>query len=386
MKRIKPLPIFLLTINIAKFYSFWFIFVLFQKLLHMYQPTKKQNNILFLFCSILATLFCNSTFAQQPLKVIDYIDKYKSIAIEEQKRTGVPAAITLAQGIHESGFGNGDLAKRSNNHFGIKCKSTWTGAVAYHDDDEAQECFRAYDSEYESYRDHSDFLKNNQRYAFLFELNPADYKGWSNGLRKAGYATNPRYPQVLIKLIEDYNLNLHTMIALFNHNGSDSLHYANLEAPSMPKDDSKVEVASIASVSNSIKASPATGSNTKQVIETENNSQFFIPTLNIINGSKAVKMTKGVTVYQVAKHFNTTQEKILGYNDLTAASSIKVGDYIFIEPKQKRGIARSYVVKLGDDLWSISQQMGIQLSQLVSINKLAKNAILKTGQILLLAK
>ncbi|MDA3615812.1 glucosaminidase domain-containing protein [Chitinophagaceae bacterium LY-5] len=357
----------------------------------MYQPTKKQNNTLFLFCSILATLFCNSLFAQQPLKVIDYIEKYKSIAIEEQKRTGVPAAITLAQGIHESGFGNGDLAKRSNNHFGIKCKATWTGAKVYHDDDEAQECFRAYDSEFESYRDHSDFLKNNQRYAFLFQLNPADYKGWSNGLRKAGYATNPRYPQILIKLIEDYNLNLHTMLALLNNNStSDSLHYANLEAPAMPKDDSKVEVAGIASVSNTIKTTATNNAaNTpaaKQQVETEAANQVFIPTLNIINGSKAVKITKGVTIYQIAKYYNTTQDKIYSYNDMTATSPVKVGDYIFIEPKQKRGIYRSYVVKLGDDVWSISQQMGIQLSHLLSLNKLASNAILKAGQTLLLAK
>jgi len=170
---------------------------------------KWRNHSLFflLFLSV-------RSHAQQKEVIANYITRYKDLAITEMNRTGVPAAITLAQGIHESGAGNGKLVLESNNHFGIKCKSNWTGESVKHDDDAKGECFRKYPRAEDSYKDHSDFLKNGQRYATLFSLDPADYKGWANGLKKAGYATNPQYPQVLIKLIEDYNLQQYTQIAL----------------------------------------------------------------------------------------------------------------------------------------------------------------------------
>jgi flagellum-specific peptidoglycan hydrolase FlgJ len=152
--------------------------------------------------------------AQKDTAVQQYISRYATLAIDEQVRTGIPAAIKLAQAIHESGAGKGDLALRSNNHFGIKCKSNWTGATAYHDDDEKGECFRAYDSVAVSFRDHSDFLKGSSRYAGLFSLDPTNYKGWADGLRKAGYATNPKYPVLLVKLIEEYDLNRFTVEGL----------------------------------------------------------------------------------------------------------------------------------------------------------------------------
>ncbi|HSK11886.1 MAG TPA: glucosaminidase domain-containing protein [Phnomibacter sp.] len=159
-------------------------------------------------------VFFSTAFGQRLPYVQEYIDNYGAIAIEEQLRTGVPAAIKMAQAIHESGAGKGDLALRSNNHFGIKCKTSWTGATAYHDDDERGECFRAYDSVAFSFRDHSDFLRANKRYASLFELDPADYKGWANGLKQAGYATNPKYPALIIRLIETYELNMLTELAV----------------------------------------------------------------------------------------------------------------------------------------------------------------------------
>ena len=127
---------------------------------------------------------------------------------------GVPASITLAQGIHETEAGTSDLVRKSNNHFGIKCKATWTGGKVFHDDDAMGECFRSYRRPEDSYMDHSDFLKNRPYYAALFKLDPTDYKGWANGLKKAGYATNPKYPQMLIKLIEEYDLQEYTYEAL----------------------------------------------------------------------------------------------------------------------------------------------------------------------------
>jgi len=145
-------------------------------------------------------------------KVDIYVHKYKNIAQYEMQKSGVPASITLAQGILESGAGNGDLTKRANNHFGIKCHN-WSGEKVYHDDDKKGECFRKYAHPSESFKDHSSFLTSRSRYASLFKLDKKDYKGWAKGLRKAGYATDPKYPSKLISLIERYNLNKYDDVA-----------------------------------------------------------------------------------------------------------------------------------------------------------------------------
>ncbi|MCJ8210622.1 glucosaminidase domain-containing protein [Mucilaginibacter sp. RS28] len=137
--------------------------------------------------------------------VYTYIDRFKAIAVQEMNTYGIPASITLAQGLFESGNGNGELAKYANNHFGIKCTSDWHGQSYYKNDDQINDCFRVYDSPEQSFRDHSEFLKR-KRYAHLFELDKNDYQGWAQGLKDAGYATNPNYPQQLIKLIQKYNL------------------------------------------------------------------------------------------------------------------------------------------------------------------------------------
>jgi hypothetical protein len=134
-----------------------------------------------------------------------YIDRFKGIAIQEMNLYGIPASITLAQGLFESGNGNGELARVANNHFGIKCTTDWKGKSYYKDDDHPNDCFRVYDHPEDSYRDHSEFLKR-KRYAALFELDKNDYQGWAYGLKKAGYATNPNYPQLIIGIIQKYNL------------------------------------------------------------------------------------------------------------------------------------------------------------------------------------
>jgi flagellum-specific peptidoglycan hydrolase FlgJ len=168
-----------------------------------------RNSILFFF--LLITFAARS---QNSDVILNYINTYKDLAIEEMQRTGVPAAIKLAQGIHETTAGTSDLVLKSNNHFGIKCKDTWTGASVNHDDDARGECFRKYPAALDSYRDHSNFLKGSDRYSFLFRLDPTDYKDWAYGLKRAGYATNPRYPQIIIGLIEDYHLQDYTLIAM----------------------------------------------------------------------------------------------------------------------------------------------------------------------------
>src|SRR6186997_1042376 len=171
----------------------------------------QKLKILFL---LFASLAFKNSFAQPDPVVVEYIKKYKDLAIAEMQRTGIPASIKLAQGIHETSAGTSDLVKRSNNHFGLKCKAEWTGMTVKHTDDAPNECFRKYESSKDSYKDQSNYLKSTPRYASLFELDPTDYKAWAFGLKKAGYATNPRYSQVLIKLIEDYDLQDYTMIAL----------------------------------------------------------------------------------------------------------------------------------------------------------------------------
>src|SRR5688572_17271819 len=169
---------------------------------------------------IIAFIVCHSGIAQNSQVVKDYINTFREIAIEEMLRTGVPASITLAQGIHETSAGQSELVRKSNNHFGIKCKSDWKGESVSHDDDARGECFRKYDDPFQSYRDHSDFLKYRSHYAFLFKLEATDYEGWSYGLKKAGYATNPKYPQILIKLIRDYGLQEYTLLAMERMKGN----------------------------------------------------------------------------------------------------------------------------------------------------------------------
>ena len=155
---------------------------------------------------LILSIFLGQAVASQPYTQADYIQMYKGISMKEMRRSGIPASITLAQGILESRSGNSRLAIKANNHFGIKCHSSWSGKKIYGDDDKKHECFRVYKNAQESFIDHSKFLTSQERYAFLFKLRKKDYKGWAHGLKKAGYATNPKYPRLLIDLIEKHKL------------------------------------------------------------------------------------------------------------------------------------------------------------------------------------
>ena len=162
---------------------------------------KKLFIYIFVFVALLLPGVSNAQTAQEK-----YISTFADLAVQEMYRSGVPASITLAQGMLESGNGRSELAQKSNNHFGIKCHNNWSGERVYHDDDAKGECFRKYSHPYQSYRDHSDFLRYRDRYKFLFDLKTTDYKGWAYGLKQAGYATDPNYATKLIKIIEDYKL------------------------------------------------------------------------------------------------------------------------------------------------------------------------------------
>lgn len=297
------------------------------------------------------SLLVFSIASAQRISVKEYINTYKDIAIREMKRVGIPASITIAQGILETESGNSDLVTRSNNHFGIKCKNTWTGASVFHDDDEAGECFRKYETAEESYRDHSDFLRAGSRYAFLFELDPTDYKGWAYGLKKAGYATNPRYPVILIRNIEDNNLQ----------------QYDQVESDDQPVTEENKSVG----ITN--KPVPSTE------IIAEYNSASIKAGKTLFNGLKAVFVSAGTSLLAIATEFDMPLSKLMEYNDLKEDGLLNKEQWIFLEKKMKEGNRDFYITGEGETLYSISQINGIQLETLTQNNSIKPNAILRIG-------
>lgn len=306
---------------------------------------------LILFFSIFSGF---KTFAQSMSAQV-YVQKYKDLAIEEMKRMGVPAAITLAQGLLETQNGNSDLLLASNNHFGIKCKSTWTAETVSHDDDAPGECFRKYKSAEDSYRDHSNFLRGNDRYDFLFKLDPADYKAWAYGLRKAGYATNPNYPQILIKNIEDNNLEQYTMDAINDVPHFDASKYAS----DTQSDDN-------------------TGSE-KDVAPTLDESASVAPVSFTINGCKALYVSKGTSLLAIATQNNINLQKLLTINDLTTDGILDKGQYVFLEKKQKEGQVDFCVLADGENMYDIAQKYGVILQNLYTYNQLNPGDFIVAG-------
>ena len=263
----------------------------------------------------------------------DYIKKYRDIAVEEMKRYHIPASITLAQGLLESGAGYGTLARKSNNHFGIKCGSDWRGKTVKHDDDARNECFRVYKDPKDSYRDHSKFLAGKQRYAFLFDLKITDYKGWARGLKKAGYATNPRYAHQLIDIIERYDLD---------------------------KYDKKGGL--------------------KWMKENPNPHEPYIA-----NGLLYIIARQGDTWKNISKEFDISKRKLRKYNDLYKGYELQEGDILYLEKKNRKAPKGMYVhvLRNGESMYSISQKYGIRLKRLYKMNKMDfGDAAPKVGTIL----
>lgn len=264
---------------------------------------------------------------------ISYIDQYRDVAIREMKKFGVPASITLAQGILESGSGQSYLAKRANNHFGIKCHLDWDGKRVYHDDDEKNECFRAYKDPDESFRDHSLFLKNRSRYAFLFKEDPTDYRAWARGLKKAGYATNRKYPTLLIDLIERYEL-----------------HKYDLEG-------FKVDVEEITKNEPEIPAGEELKS--YQVNVSKNYVEY-------------VTAKEGDSFESISEQVDVSVKRLKKYNELDEDVALKKGQRIYLQPKRKKAFRdfEVHTVKKGETLYSISQQYGVKMKYLRKRNKL----------------
>jgi LysM repeat protein len=291
------------------------------------------------------------------LTPVQYIEMYKDFAIREMKRMGVPAAITLAQGILETESGNSILVKKSNNHFGIKCKSSWTAGSVTHDDDAAGECFRLYKTAEDSYRDHSNFLRGNSRYGLLFKLDVKDYKGWAYGLKTAGYATNPSYPQILIKHIEQYNLQQYTLIAAGEAPKFESAKYV---------DDAEEKTTTISVVAGE--------KITDEVTMLDVNDKVII-----VNGSKCVFAGKGTSLLVVATKNSIALSKMLSFNELSEDGILTKNQYLFLEKKSKTGEEDFYLTKAGESLYDIAQKNGIQLQYMLDYNHLWGNEDFKAG-------
>jgi LysM repeat protein len=310
----------------------------------------------------LAAFFVLAFTQAQRMTPDEYIATYKDAAIAQMRRLGVPASIILAQGLLETESGNSDLVKRSNNHFGIKCKSTWTGESVRHTDDAPNECFRKYASAMESYQDHSDYLYSNQRYASLFKLEPTDYKGWAYGLKKAGYATNPRYPQILISNIEKYNLQQYNE----------------------PWDGIRTVPGDIAVM----KESKAIETKAEQVEEKKDANLFqklFSGKRNkgnqYFNKLKAVMAFKGTSLLAIATENDIPLAKLLEYNDLATDGLLAEEQWIYLEKKHKEGNRDTYTALQNESLYDISQVNAVQLNMLAQYNGLQLNSVVNKGDV-----
>ncbi len=303
-----------------------------------------------LLLAILFASISNLIFAQSSDVVRKYIDTYRNLAIAEEMRTGVPAAITLAQGIHETSAGTSDLVLASNNHFGIKCKGNWTGATVSHDDDAKGECFRKYDDPKDSYKDHSDFLKTRPNYTSLFQLDPSDYKAWAYGLKKAGYATNPKYPQILIKIIEDYNLQQYTLLALDGKFPDDGGAVYASDVKTESSDENKA-------------SEPAVQ---KAVVKTYNYPSGIFK----INETSVVFVKKGTAFLKVATDNNISLSRLFEFNDMKPVDIAANDQLIYLQRKRKTGAEEFHIVQEGETVYDIAQAEGIRLESLLEYNLL----------------
>ncbi len=290
-----------------------------------------------LIAAILVGSASLSASAQSPWnqRYQDYINRYKDVAIQEMQRYGIPASITLAQGLLESGAGQSELCRKGNNHFGIKCHE-WSGRTIYHDDDESQECFRAYNSALESFEDHSRFLAEKPRYKRLFSLSRTDYKGWARGLKECGYATNPQYANSLIGIIETYQLHQYDRAAGRHHH---------------------------------------TGGVAGSVVNEH--------PIHAYNKNFYLYARSGDTFKSLAAETGVSARRLARYNELDRKHQLSEGEVVYLEKKQTRALKdfknRPHVVRAGDSMHSIAQMYGIRLKSLYQKNGLSPDYMPRVG-------
>lgn len=293
--------------------------------------------------AVLLLIVCTLTAMAQMRRntaYLNYISQYKDLAIEQMLRYRVPASITLAQGLLESRAGLSDLAVRGNNHFGIKCHG-WTGRKTYHDDDEAGECFRAYDNARQSYEDHSRFLSQNSRYARLFSLDRTDYRGWAKGLKACGYATNPNYANSLIGIIETYGLSQYDHANTYDR----FLERHTADKPVRP------------------------GETLHQIYS--------------YNDNYYVEAREGDTYTSIAKEVGLSARKIAKYNERNKKDTLSPGEYVYLKKKrtkaEKKYKKHPHTVKAGESMYTIAQYYGVRTKSLYKKNKLSPDYQLRVG-------
>ena len=286
-----------------------------------------------MYISAFSQIKWNSAYQQ-------YIDQYKDIAIEQMMRYHIPASITLAQGLLESGAGRSELTRNSNNHFGIKCNNNWTGRRTYHDDDAKNDCFRVYDSAYDSYEDHSKFLSSNQRYRPLFQLKPTDYKGWAKGLKACGYATSPVYAEKLVEIIQLYKLYQYDSAKGYDHFMA-------------------------------------------QRTKDQNPNGASLHTIKIFNKNYYIIARRGDTFKSIGQEVGISYRKIAKYNERNRKDQLQEGEVIWLKKKQSKAPkdykGRLHYVRSGESMYSIAQQYGIRLKNLYKMNKLSPDYQIKVG-------
>ena len=320
---------------------------------------KIRFTIVYIIFATLASI-TSTTLARQTRE--EYIERYKSIAVAHMERYGIPASITMAQGILESDAGNSALSISSNNHFGIKCKKNWTGRKVYHDDDAKGECFRAYPSVEESYQDHAEFLDSSPRYDSLFSYPSNDYRSWARGLKAAGYATAPDYAERLVAIIEKYNLHL------LDQQDGDAVYSSGKNA--------KQNAEYFALQSNIIRQE-AVGIDPVRISSSIHKGYNVYRT----NNTCYVVAKKDDTYATLGKTFAISERMLRRFNDATKTDTLKENDIVYIERKKERwmGDALLHEVRKDEDLHSLSQSFGIRKNRLARLNRLRNNA-LQEGQ------
>lgn len=296
---------------------------------------KRSFFSLFLLCGALLNVHSQTITWNRAYQ--DYFDTYDDVAIEQMQKYGIPASITLAQGVLESGAGKSDLARKGNNHFGIKCNG-WTGRRQYHDDDELQECFRAYDNAYQSYVDHSVFLKNSSRYARLFQLKTTDYKGWAKGLKACGYATSPTYATKLINIIELYHLDK------YDKGG----HLDKFQEHQLERGDLRHVYA--------------------------------------FNDNYYIVARRGDTFRSIGNDVGVSYKQLAKFNERDKNDPVEEGEKIWLKKKRRKAPKeyknRPHQVKSGESMYTISQQYGIRLKNLYKMNDLPPEYVIRVGDFL----
>lgn len=343
-------------------------------------------NLKFICAILTSTILSLSGIAQTiSIETATYINQFKNIAMQEQIRTGVPAAIKLGQAILESQTGKSRLAIEANNHFGIKCKVEWRGAKIYHNDDANGECFRVYDNAEASFIDHSNFLKTRIHYAFLFKLDIRDFTSWAFGLKQAGYATNPNYPAQLIKVINDYDLAQYTLIAIEQKKKGIDFE---ITQPQAKQPETITTVAPVVQPAPTKEVTPAP---TKEVIPAPTKEVSSAPaptpvsllenTKVTINHTKAILATKGSSLLAIASQQKISLSKLFEYNELAEMNILDQDRILFIEKKQKYGASESHTTLGSETLYSIAQKEGVLLSSVLALNpSIKKDSILPDGQ------